>query len=137
METLLYGVLADWEQIETTVQAPENGAHVLLSYKFFKNFCDARGIPCSMDQLQGLTAADWRRRFEDLTQKIVWSFVDNFMGNRNVWAATVYSRMDQTLIVIDVAPMRHIIMGNLTLSERCTVLSSMAFTVCIGIEHDA
>jgi len=135
METLLYGVLAEWDQVETTLQAPETGANVLLSYKFFKNFCDSQGIPCSMDQLQALTPADWRRRFEDLTQKIIWSFVDNYMGQRNIWAATVYSRTDQTIIVIDVAPMRHLIMGNLTLSERCVVLSTMAATVCIGMAY--
>ncbi|KAI3319686.1 hypothetical protein HD806DRAFT_525350 [Xylariaceae sp. AK1471] len=126
LETLLFGLLAEWDQISPHIQKPSPEAHVLLSHRFFKQLCENQDVPCDLDFIPHLTTEQWRGRLDTLCKNQTWTFIDNYGGINGALGITwgEYTGM----ITMDVGPVRNILRGDATLAERCILHLTIATT---------
>ncbi|KAI1292733.1 hypothetical protein F5Y03DRAFT_400285 [Xylaria venustula] len=133
METILFGLLADWDQASNTPE-PFEGAHVLLSRLWFKSTCISSNEPCALDFIdQHCSQDDWTARLEMLMTTQEFSFIDRFDQDDTTWGVTVHNL--NAFIVADVAPLKNLISGDITLSERCMLHFIVATTILHEMFH--
>ncbi|KAI0976866.1 hypothetical protein F4678DRAFT_480306 [Xylaria arbuscula] len=133
IETILFGLITDWDQA-SDLPIPFQGAHVLLSRIRSKSVCYSSNVPCALDYVdQYFNQDDWTARLETLMATQEYSFIDRFDQDSTTWGVTVHSL--HAFILTDVAPLKNLIHGDITLSERCMLHFIVATTILHEMFH--
>ncbi|KAI1827787.1 hypothetical protein F4861DRAFT_535618 [Xylaria intraflava] len=133
LETVLYGLFADWDQIVQD-PAPMPAPKFLLSRQFVAavNARETPNDPSPLDFVANFTPQDWENRLEDLLQTHGWSFVDKFKTDTEIWGVNI-DRINCTLL--DIAPLKRLMGNQITLAERCFLFYVGATTVVHELFH--
>ncbi|KAJ3566559.1 hypothetical protein NPX13_g7088 [Xylaria arbuscula] len=130
-ETIMFGLMADWTQM---VNRPEPAPHaqVLLSREYHRGACQQFNRPCALDQIP-MTTEYWTQRLETLMKTQTFSFVEGFGHQDTVFGVTMLDIGN--LIALDIGPLRNLMRGDLTLSERCMLHYGQAVTLIHEMFH--
>ncbi|KAI1734849.1 hypothetical protein F4680DRAFT_470620 [Xylaria scruposa] len=82
LHTMLFGVLMRWRDTLAMrpFPAPFPNAMVLLSYDFYKRYCDDNNLDCPVDHLAHIPTEDWEFALSDFLKDLVWGFSDEPAG---------------------------------------------------------
>ncbi|GAP84329.2 hypothetical protein SAMD00023353_0701440 [Rosellinia necatrix] len=130
LETILFGMMADWKQINPHLKSPFRDANILFSQPFLKRYCDNMGFRFTTGFVAQLDRGAWIGRLNSLLKDQAWGLTDSYSFDDGVWAVTLTT--ERGIILLDVGPLKTLMGTDLTLAERCI----MQFIVTTTMLHE-